>query len=353
MDATSCISLKKITYQSFRGLQTNTTAHDNDNLVEVQYYYKLEPIDRVDVEKIELLGLCNLGSMPAIRMMSRKECFNSKEDRWSPVQGLYQFGIFSTFFVGNEVPGRFSYKSTKSSISFSVPLLPSSHRIRGLNIFATYANEENSNNADYEGNIKTIKVSNKSKGLKWIYWPFFYGIPSDGEDMIWLSHWKMENETILQSGDQVVVSVMAEPDTLFRIKEFGVEIMQEHRNNMMISTQHNTKSDPNYPNVIGGDLSMWEHIPGIYFLGILKESIEDADDREQRWFNRLIMDNNEEDTDKEEGQEDEPDYTIGRTRDASNNCGLRGWKVLLTAASLFFTLALLVRSSISHKKKRQ
>ena len=121
-----------------------------------------------------------------------------------------------------------------------------------------------------------ITVSNKSKGLKWIYWPLFYGIPGDGEDMIWLSHWKMENETILQCGDQVVVSVVAGPNKLFRIKEFGVELMHEHQNNMMISTQHNTKSDPNYPFVIGGDLSMWhEHKPGIYFLGIPKESVEE------------------------------------------------------------------------------
>ena len=41
---------------------------DNWNLVECEYDYKLEPIDRVDVEMIKLLGLCNLESMPAVRM---------------------------------------------------------------------------------------------------------------------------------------------------------------------------------------------------------------------------------------------------------------------------------------------
>ncbi|CAN6566558.1 unnamed protein product [Malus baccata var. baccata] len=146
-----------------------------DNMVEWEYMFKLESIDRVDGEMIKLLGLCNLGSMPAIRM-------------YCPITG------------------QFSDKSIKSFISYSVPLLPSSHRIQGLNIFATYANKEDADKNDYP---LIIKVSNKSKGLKWIYCPLFYGIPGDGEDMIWLSHWKMENETILQSGDQVVVSVMA------------------------------------------------------------------------------------------------------------------------------------------------
>ncbi|TQD91636.1 hypothetical protein C1H46_022819 [Malus baccata] len=296
MNLIECISLKKITCQS--GFQKQIVFLKNYNLVEWEYCYKLEPIDRVDVEMIKLLGLFNLGSMPAIRM--NHPYTSPNERRWSPVQaqGLYQFGIFSTFFAGNEVPGRFSYKSTKSSISFTVPLLRTTHRIRGLNIFATYATKENSKNCDYsmERPIMT-KVSNKSKGLKWIYAPLFFGIPGEGEDMIWLSHWRMESETILQCGDQVVVLVMAGFPELFRVKEFGVELVQEHQNNMMISTQHDTKSDPHYAFVIGGDLSMWEYKPGIYVLGFSKEGIEkNIDFHIRRKFNRLIMDTDEEDT---------------------------------------------------------
>ncbi|XP_048442299.1 disease resistance protein RPV1-like [Pyrus x bretschneideri] len=353
MNLVGCISLKKITYQS--EFEEHVFMSDNCNLVEWEYWYKLEPIDRVDAEMIKLLSLFNLGSMPSIRMRQPYATSHPNRARWSPVQGLYQFGIFSTFFVGNEVPGWFSYKSTKSSISFMVPLLPATHRIRGLNIFATYANEENSNNHDYCMIRCPImaKVSNKSKGLRWIYSPLFYGIPGEGEDMIWLSHWRMESETILQCGDQVVVLVMAGYPEWFRVKEFGVELVQEHQHNMMINNQHNTKSDPHYPFVIGGDLSMYEHKPGIYFLGFFKEQMEKNDFGIQRMFNRLIMDTDEEDTGKEEGQEDEPDYTIARMRAANNNCSLGGWKVLLTAAGLFFTLAFVVRSSVSQKKKRR
>ncbi|XP_050160132.1 disease resistance protein RUN1-like isoform X14 [Malus sylvestris] len=339
MSIVGCISLKKISFHSPERLYPIHVG-DNWNLVEWGCYYKLEPIDIVDEEMIKLLGLCNLESMPAVRM-SYPHAFRDPKEL--PVQGLYHRGIFSTFFVGNEVPGRFSYKSTKSSISFIVPLLLTSHRIRGLNIFATYA-KENSNNYFTRPSIAPImiKVRNKSKGMKWIYSPIFYGIPGDGEDMIWLSHWKMENKTILQCGDEVVVSVITGPRDLFWVKEFGVELVQEHRDNM--STQHNTKSDPHYPFVIGGDLKRFECRPGIYFLGNYgREDIGDID--------ILTMDSDEEDTNKE-GQEDEPDYTIAKTRTSSNNCSLRGWKVRLTAVGFFFALALVGWSSISQKKKR-
>ncbi|XP_048444285.1 disease resistance protein RUN1-like isoform X1 [Pyrus x bretschneideri] len=334
-----CISLRKITFHSPEKC-CPICVGDNWNLVEWECYYKLEPIDRVEVEMIKLLGLCNFESMPVVRMRNPHTYKDPKE---VPVQGLYQRGIFSTFFVGNKVPGQFSYKSTKSSISFIVPLLLASHRIRGLNIFATYA-KENSNNYFTMPRIAPImiKVRNKSKGLKWIYSPVFYGIPGDGEDMIWLSHWKMENKTILQCGDEVVVSVITGPRDLFWVKEFGVELVQEHQEKM--STQHNTKSDPNYPFVIGGDLKTWKCIPGIYYLGTWTR--EDADD-----IDILTMDSDEEDTNKE-GQKDEPDYTIAKTRAASNNCSLRGWKVRLTAVGFFFALALVGWSSISQKKKR-
>ncbi|KAB2620590.1 hypothetical protein D8674_038687 [Pyrus ussuriensis x Pyrus communis] len=150
--------------------------------------------------------------------------------------------------------------------------------------------------------------------------------------MIWLSHWRMESETTLRRGDEVLVSVLIRPSK-FQLKEFGVELVQEHQNNM-ISTQHNTKSDPSYPFVIGGDLSMWEHIPGIYFLDCSKESVDDIDIFLRRFLNRLIMETDEEDTGI-------CDLIVIQTRfyrAASNNCTLGGWKVLLTDAGLFSRL---------------
>ncbi|ONI22404.1 hypothetical protein PRUPE_2G127000 [Prunus persica] len=125
LDITNCISLEKITYQYPRLAWEGCTKFGcNYNLVEWEYRYKLQPIGRVDVEMINLLGLCNLlESMAPIRMYMYTSHGNLQEDDPIPVQGLYERGIFSTFFGGNEVPGQFSHKSRGSSISFTVPLL--------------------------------------------------------------------------------------------------------------------------------------------------------------------------------------------------------------------------------------
>ncbi|CAN6724662.1 unnamed protein product [Malus baccata var. baccata] len=67
IDICGCLSLNKITYQSPWTDDSNVRS-SLPNLLEWQYEFKLEPIDRVDVEMIKCLGLCNLESMPAVRM---------------------------------------------------------------------------------------------------------------------------------------------------------------------------------------------------------------------------------------------------------------------------------------------
>ncbi|XP_016652708.1 PREDICTED: protein SUPPRESSOR OF npr1-1, CONSTITUTIVE 1-like isoform X2 [Prunus mume] len=82
----NCISLEKITYQYFQGKGHCTHVGDNRNLVEWEDRFKLEPIGRVDVDMINLLGLCNLESMAPIRM--HKKYSNSIKGDRSPVQVL-------------------------------------------------------------------------------------------------------------------------------------------------------------------------------------------------------------------------------------------------------------------------
>ncbi|VVA34380.1 PREDICTED: TMV resistance [Prunus dulcis] len=157
-------------------------------------------------------------------------------------EGLYEDGIFSTFFGGNEVPGQFSHKSKGSSISFAVPLLDN-HGIKGLNVFAVYECF-GSDFPYYEWYSMSryfvlmgvmIRVRNKSEGLKWDYSPTHYGIPDEGEDMIWLSHWKFKDEH-LESGDQVVVSV--DIKHCFQVNELGIQFVQveQESHNMMSTT---------------------------------------------------------------------------------------------------------------------
>ncbi|CAL2240958.1 unnamed protein product [Prunus armeniaca] len=314
-----CVSLEKITYQCFRGISVTTRLGDNRNLVEWENRFKVEPIGRVDVDMINLLGLCNLESMAPIWI--QKPIYCGTEVHRSPVQGMYEDGIFSTFFAGNEVPGRFSHKSRRSSISFTVTL-PDKHRIQALVVFAVYA----SSGSDFprkrstgflgvSGDMMT-RVRNKSKGLKWYCGPTHYGIPGEGEDMIWLSHWKFQDDH-LEGGDRVGVSVVTQP--CFRVKELGIQIVQEQEenHNTMISTQNKTFQllAPTIP---------WQNFSEDYLF-----NDEDSD---------------EDTADKEEQQDD---HAIAAATGSNKFGGLRGWKVLITAACFFVALSLITRSSLS------
>ncbi|XP_021801334.1 disease resistance-like protein CSA1 [Prunus avium] len=324
----SCVSLETITYQCSRFRNHSTGLHDNRNLVEWEYdEYKLEPIGSVDAKMINLLGLSNLESMAPIRMCKRSWMSrNFRNPDWSPVQGLYEKDIFSTFFAGNEVPGQFSHKSSKSPISFTVPLLDN-HRIQGLKVFAVYtklyANEFTNRSAKGIPELIITSVSNKSKGRKWIYGPIFYGIPGEGEDMIWLSHWKLGRLVRLDGGDQVVVSVITQPS--LQVKEFGIQLVQ-------VST------DSYYPYVRMSNRWFPQYKPGVDLLspicGPAQSLIRLLD---------LLGDSDDEDTREEEEQNDLHPIV------ANNSGGPRGWRVLITATCFVLTLSLI---TLSQKEAR-
>ncbi|KAK9910909.1 hypothetical protein M0R45_034843 [Rubus argutus] len=243
------------------GLFLGPKASDKDippKLIEIEYWFKLEPIGKVDAEMINLLSLSNLESLTPIRMGTIIGAINGTLDS---IQGFSEYGIFSIFLMGNEnkVPGQFGHRTEASlPICFTVPLLPNS-RIRGLNIFSVYALTTSS--SGIEGNILDAPVltviKNKSKSLRWIYFPSCWGIPSKGEDVIWLSHWNFGNQ--MEAGDQVSVSVLACRHGI-QVREWGFHVVYEPVEKML--SQHNT-----YLNVIGGDLSeLYVLIPGTYLL---------------------------------------------------------------------------------------
>ncbi|CAL9006697.1 unnamed protein product [Prunus brigantina] len=235
-------SLEKITFQSISCLPKSIMYACNPKLAEIEYWYKLEPIETVDAEMIQLLGLCNLESMKAIRMYN-PGMFGSGS---TTIKGLYEGGIFSTFLPGNEVPGQFSHRSKGSSVSFTVPSLPNL-KIRGLNIFSIYANS-NPIYANSDLHPVITEVSIKSKGLKWIYAPACFGIPDNENDMIWLSHWKLGNR--LESGDEVTVPVFTRSS--LQVKECGIQLV--HERDYEISSAQNDDEDTggNWPEIIPG-----------------------------------------------------------------------------------------------------
>ncbi|KAK9910928.1 hypothetical protein M0R45_034862 [Rubus argutus] len=267
----SCESLEKVTFQSLSCLPERIRLFSSgpSQIVEIEHWYKLVPIGRVDVEMINLLGLCSLDPMEPIRMETPASVNTTME-----IQGLYEYGIFSTFLPGtvNKVPGEFSHSSIGGfSISFTVPLL-SNHRIRGLNIYCVYAKDSNLEGL-WASSPVIIIVRNKSKDLRWIYWPSCYGIPGKEQDLIWLSHWKFGNQ--LEAGNQITASVFSR-HTPYVVKEWGIRIVHEEEDTMCRPLYNSCRKDPDNEEVIGigGDLSeLYLVLPGIYFFcgGPIKE----------------------------------------------------------------------------------
>ncbi|CAL9006543.1 unnamed protein product, partial [Prunus brigantina] len=317
LDLGCCVSLKKITYKSSGFQHHITSGFDNHKLVEWEYNYKLEPIGRVDVDMINLLGLCNLESMAPIWI--RKPYNSQIVAELSPVQGLYERGIFSTFFAGNEVPGQFIHKTEGSSLSFAVPfnVFKGEAYRRGvfsLKVFSVYTKRANDSPWALPGPMVT-RVTNKSKDIKLIYAPSHCGIPAEGEEMIWLSHWKLEEEVHIDVGDKMVVSVIMEP--WLQVKEFGIQLVQP-----LQSTQHHTIG-PCQP---GGHLLL---------------SRKNVPIQDPIWFSKILGDSDEEDTtDKEEEKQDE--QTIAAAGNINSRGLHRSWKVLITAACFFLTLLILL-----------
>ncbi|KAM1027777.1 hypothetical protein FF1_040473 [Malus domestica] len=334
-------SLEKITFQTISCIPERFMHGYNFKLAEVEYWYKLEPIERVDVEMIKLLGLCNLESMKAIRMFIPDMLYRNGMIR--PIEGLYEYGIFSTFLPGNKVPGRFSHTSKGSSISFTLPSLPNL-KIQGLNIFSVYANSGVYHFSSMPNPVM-IKISNQSKDLKWIYGPSCYGIPDDGNDMTWLSHWKLGNR--LECGDEVTVSVFTHPP--FLVKECGIQLVHEREVEIMSTQDYNI--DPCHS--FYEDLE--EFVPGTYFLWggpMVKDKDYVFSWQKEDWFRGIFGDSNQE-NDQEEGQQvgDKPlaiavaaAEALAEAERASNSGGRRGCKIFVISTAVFFLFVSLVFS---------
>ncbi|CAL5340862.1 unnamed protein product [Camellia sinensis] len=212
---------------------------DCKKLVEVQGMFKLEPIGNAGAEMIYNLGLVDLESMGSL-------------------DGLYECGIYSICVPGNEVPGWCSNKRKGSSISFNVPLVPNL-KIIALNVyivyaFANYISLASSYQFDY------IKISNKTKGLKWTYSPMFSGTPDDNT-MIWFSRWEI-GRLLMEGGDKINLS--ASFDDVFQVKEVRVQIVYDECEEKSIQHRNAHPSHHNVMNV--GDLSEYHVRTGSYFL---------------------------------------------------------------------------------------
>ncbi|XP_059652084.1 disease resistance protein RUN1-like [Cornus florida] len=257
LDITKCRSLEKLTNLPNLLSSLSMEADGCDKLIEVQRVFKLEPIGNNDAEMISNLGLSNLEFLGNVEVY----LFNNmtQTGRKVSLQGLYECGIFSTFVPGAEVPGWFRFKSTGSSICFRLPSL-TNLKIQGLKVCVVYASTEGVSNLITYWKDFYIKISNRTKDLKWMYSPTFIGIPDDEnkDHMIWLSNWQIRNQ--LEVGDEVIVSVLPWPD--YVIKEFGIDVVFEQED----KSTSGCSTSPYWSNVDEVDWSAYQLTTGVYSL---------------------------------------------------------------------------------------
>ncbi|KAL7205626.1 hypothetical protein ACSBR2_018536 [Camellia fascicularis] len=224
-----------------------------EKVVDIPGLLKLEPIGNIDSEMINNLSLTEWDFMG----MAEFELYSNLTGtiiKAPTLQGLYECGIYSIFFLGSEIPSWFDMKSRGSSMSFIVPSLPHL-KFCGLYICIVYAAMDF---RQAKWSYEYIKVCNKTKGMKWAYRPTFKGIPYEHKDVIWLSDWKIA-DLLMEGGDEITISVnMAE---LFWVKEFGIRILYDEEEE---KCTQNTTSYSFHHNVI--DLSAYRMREGEYFL---------------------------------------------------------------------------------------
>ncbi|KAK4337783.1 hypothetical protein RND71_042270 [Anisodus tanguticus] len=226
LKAIDCTSLERVT--NLPNLwETQTLLLDvrgSEKLTEIPGLFKLEPVGNFEEEMGNILSHLNLEDIENKEV----ELFHRLTDtkRKYPVQGLYEFGIFSTYFPGTEIPGWFSKNGEESIITLKVNS-HSNTEIKGINICIVYSRSTHHKfqrwGENQFGNWYSffIKLCNVTNGDKWIYAPTFIGIPGSDEDLTFLCHWKFGK--YIQAGDEINVSVLGWSYT-FQMKEFGVSI---------------------------------------------------------------------------------------------------------------------------------
>ncbi|XP_038709854.1 disease resistance protein RPV1-like [Tripterygium wilfordii] len=226
--ARDCTSLERIAYLPHM-LPLSLDLVGCLQVVEVHNFFKLEPVTNNNSKVINSMGLSNLEDLCSTEV----KIYNvmAQRKRKIPLQVLYEFGISSIFFPGNEVPSWFNYQSEGSSISFEVSP-PLGHKIQALNLCVVYAKGKRRNQEDTDEH--TARISAKSKGCIRVYSPTFYGIPELSQRMIWLSHWESMKQLKAGNGGNVSVDLASG----FQVEKIGIQLLYEQEE---MGTQYNSQ----------------------------------------------------------------------------------------------------------------
>ncbi|KAK1418476.1 hypothetical protein QVD17_27621 [Tagetes erecta] len=246
-----CTSLERVTFQSGRFSLKALGYECCFKLSEIQGLFKLVPVADIDE--------ADLGQMQWIKAYQHQKVDLVGDDitkgRIWNIQMLYEYGIKSTYLSDTAYQSMpaYNYTSPSDFISFRVPSRDHKNmaRIQGLHVSCLYGSKD--------ANIPFlyVKISNKTKGLTWVYNPLVYCKPRVNETVVWLSYWPIGN--ILDSGDEVHVRIIVEPEMMI-VSGCGASLQymdgEVFRENNIIQDEE----------VIGGDLSEFDVATQSYYL---------------------------------------------------------------------------------------
>ncbi|GKC04159.1 TMV resistance protein N-like protein [Tanacetum coccineum] len=249
----SCPLLEEITFQSARFKLREFGYIGCDNLSHIQGLFSLVSLKKIHEAELDQ-------HMKWIKDCCQDDTVELVGDEITKgglqhIQILYEFGIKSTYLPGKyESLTMSEYMSSSSFLSFRMPSGPSNRKTTGLNVTSLYRSS-----GEYEDQDTVVlfaKVSNRTKGLTWIYNPVVYCKPRVNENAVWLSYWPIGN--VLDTGDEVNVDIIVGNGLI--VSGCGATLVDSE------IWQENCQYITEEEEVIGGDLSEFELTNGAFYL---------------------------------------------------------------------------------------
>ncbi|PWA37987.1 toll/interleukin-1 receptor (TIR) domain-containing protein [Artemisia annua] len=254
-----CDLLEKVTFYQEMSPPPLICCNKSVSLTDIEGILKIQDLAKVDNEIISSLGWTDIHYVKDYEM-DIFSVFLDLQSKKLPIKMFYEFGIFSTWFPGKEVPKWFDHRSNGSSISFTMPSASANKRIEGINICFVHAFS-----VDCVCCSKYLIVKNITKDRSWTYYGYMCAIGYAGEDLVWLSHWMFGNNE-LEAGDQVSVTIIDEEVKVYDIPvviECGISLVYSDRDKESVDHLSYYKS---WKHIIGRDLSPFEETSGDYIL---------------------------------------------------------------------------------------
>ncbi|XP_076936424.1 disease resistance protein RPV1-like [Bidens hawaiensis] len=162
----------------------------SDDAYEIDGIIKIQALAGVENKVLQSLGWKKLDFL-------KERCLGTPQTKM-----YYEFGIFSTFYMGKEMPDWITCRSKGPTLSFTVPSSP--NKLRGFNFCV-----QTKGQSHYSLKLPLIKISNITKNRTWIYHHYINGVSGFGAHLSLLSHWMFGSDE-MKDGDHIIITVVAQ-----------------------------------------------------------------------------------------------------------------------------------------------